>query len=315
MVPAEDSLDYPYECVYASAPDPDSGTNVATAEWDTQTIDIPDPGEDLELEGFDGDGTATFAFDGDPDNDNPKLVDNCASVNDILDGDETVLADLDELTLPEELCESDSFEYTHYFDVPASGCADHANTATVTPEDGVDAEEDNSDNTSVRICGPVGGEGTMGFWQNKNGQALIKGSTLNVGECALTDYLRAYNPFGDLSDGSTCKQVSEYVTTVIKKASSSGAAMNAMLKGQMLATALDVYFPSRVRVRRPTVMDISDYSAAFGGAESMTVGAMLTYASSQSNSGGTVWYGQVKKTQEKAKNAFDAINNGVALSI
>ena len=57
----------------------------------------------------------------------------------------------------------------------------------------------------MRICGPVGGEGTMGFWQNKNGQALIKGSTPNVGECGLTDYLRGYNPFKDLADGSTCK--------------------------------------------------------------------------------------------------------------
>jgi len=41
---------------------------------------------------------------------------------------------------------------------------------------------------------------------------------------------------------------------------------------------------------------------------------MLTYAASKSNAGGSVWYGQVKATQELAKDAFDAINNGVALS-
>ena len=42
---------------------------------------------------------------------------------------------------------------------------------------------------------------------------------------------------------------------------------------------------------------------------------MLTYAASQSNSGGGNRYGPVKATQELAKDAFDAINNGVALSI
>ena len=50
-------------------------------------------------------------------------------------------------------------------------------------------------------------------------------------------------------------------------------------------------------------------SPAFGGATSMTVMQMLTYAASQSNVGGSVWYGQVKATQELAKDAFDAINN------
>ena len=41
---------------------------------------------------------------------------------------------------------------------------------------------------------------------------------------------------------------------------------------------------------------------------------MLAYAASQSNVGGSVWYGNVKATQELAKNGFDAINNQVAFS-
>ena len=53
-------------------------------------------------------------------------------------------------------------------------------------------------------------------------------------------------------------------------------------------------------------------SAAFGGATCLTVSQMLAYAASQSNVGGSVWYGNVKATQELAKNAFDAINNRVA---
>jgi hypothetical protein len=50
-------------------------------------------------------------------------------------------------------------------------------------------------------------------------------------------------------------------------------------------------------------------SSAFGGATSLTVSQMLAYAASQSNAGGTVWYSQVKATQELAKDAFDALNN------
>jgi hypothetical protein len=53
---------------------------------------------------------------------------------------------------------------------------------------------------------------------------------------------------------------------------------------------------------------------AVGGATSMTVAQMLSYAASQSNPGGTTWYGNVKTTQELAKDAFDAINNQVAFA-
>jgi hypothetical protein len=41
---------------------------------------------------------------------------------------------------------------------------------------------------------------------------------------------------------------------------------------------------------------------------------MLTYAASQSNAGGSTWYGNVKATQQLAKDAFDSINNQAAVS-
>jgi len=55
-------------------------------------------------------------------------------------------------------------------------------------------------------------------------------------------------------------------------------------------------------------------SSAFGGATSLTVSQTLAYAASQSNAGGSIWYGNVKATQVLAKDAFDAINNQVALA-
>jgi hypothetical protein len=55
-------------------------------------------------------------------------------------------------------------------------------------------------------------------------------------------------------------------------------------------------------------------SSAFGGASALTVSQMLAYAASQSNMGGSTWYANVKATEVLAKDAFDAINNGVAFS-
>ena len=117
--------------------------------------------------------------------------------------------------------------------------------------------------------------------------------------------------------------------------------MNAQLKAQMLATALDVYFSDATlggnKIAAPTalgavkidltqVCTITDNSggsgscagvlqnvtAAFGGVTSKTISSMLTYAASQSNVGGVTWYGNVKATQALAKNVFDAINNRAA---
>jgi hypothetical protein len=185
------------------------------------------------------------------------------------------------------------------------------------------------------------GAKTIGYWQNKNGQALITGASSTNGVCKLTSFLRQYNPFQDLSSTATCAQVATYVTNVIKAANSSGSSMNQMLKAQMLATALDVYFSdpalggNKLNAPAPigglaidltmicSMIDgsggsatcsgsFTNVSSVFGGAPSLTVSQMLAYAAGQSNSGGGTWYANVKTTQEKAKNAFDAINNEVA---
>ena len=52
-------------------------------------------------------------------------------------------------------------------------------------------------------------------------------------------------------------------------------------------------------------------------ATSMTVLAMLSYQNTADPlaDGGASWYGQVKATQVLAKDAFDAINNGVVFTV
>jgi len=126
--------------------------------------------------------------------------------------------------------------------------------------------------------------------------------------------------------------VATYVYNVIKAANASGASMNAMLKAQDLATSLDVFFSTSglggVAIDLTKVCSVSDQSngtgncsgtyintsAAFGGATSLTVFQIMAYAASQSNVGGSTWYGNVKNTQFLAKDTFDAINNQLAFA-
>jgi hypothetical protein len=184
----------------------------------------------------------------------------------------------------------------------------------------------------------------MGYWQNKNGQGIIKAGASTAGVCNVGTWLRQYAPFQDLSATASCKDVAAYVYKVIKDANASGTSMNAMLKAQMLATALDVYFSDPAlggnKIKAPTpiggvtidltqicvMIDSSsgsgkcsgvyvDASSAFGGATSLTVSQLLAYAASQSNPGGSLWYSNNKQIQELAKNTFDAINNQVVYII
>jgi hypothetical protein len=230
-----------------------------------------------------------------------------------------------------------TFTYQNTVSVPQWDCQFITNTATIV-------KTGQTASTTVEVCGPAKtGALSKGFWQNKNGQAIIKGAGAVGGVCKLTPWLRQYAPFQDLSATATCSSVATYVLNVMKAADARGASMNKMLKAQMLATALDVYFSdpalggNKINARAPIggvkvdlthickMIDQSggvgkcsnifeDVSSVFGGHTSMTISEMLAYAASQSNLGGTVWYGNVKTTQELAKDAFDAIDNQCVFS-
>jgi hypothetical protein len=194
-----------------------------------------------------------------------------------------------------------------------------------------------------RLKGIASGAHTIGFWQNKNGQGIIKAGPSSNGTCGSATWLRTFAPFQDLAAKSTCAAVATWVSTVIKAANASGASMNAMLKAQALATALSIYFSDpalggnaigapgpvgavvvNLKVVCIVVDDASgngscsgtyeDVSPSFGGADSMTTLGAVQSASSQSNAGGSTWYGNVKNAQRLAKDLFDAVNNNVALA-
>jgi hypothetical protein len=142
--------------------------------------------------------------------------------------------------------------YSKSFTIGTS-CASYTNTAAFAGSDGVSV---GSAQASVRLCPAVNGL-TIGYWQNKNGQGTINGGT-PAGTCQLLyAYLTQFNPFTDLTS-NTCGTsagytqnkstpstgIAGYVYTIVKAANASGASMNAMLKAQMLGTALSVYFSS-----------------------------------------------------------------------
>jgi hypothetical protein len=302
-IPAGGSAVLDYTCTYAAKPVPYSGVNTATVDWS---------GPDIS-------NTASFAFDTGMAG-NPTNISKTVTVTDTMTGFPTLTLGTvtGGTTTP---FTTRTFTYSRTIAVPSFGCQSHTNTARIV-ETGQTAQK------TVTVCGPmnVGGK-TIGFWQNKNGQDIIKKAGAISGVCKLTPFLRQFVPFQDLSATASCTTVAAYVNNVIKAANASGASMNAMLKAQMLATALDVYFSdpalggNKIGAPAPignVVIDLTyiksnggyqNVSSAFSGATSLTVKDMLTYAASQSNVGGSTWYGNVKSTQEMAKNAFDAINN------
>jgi hypothetical protein len=149
--------------------------------------------------------------------------------------------------------------YSKTLTILASQCSNFVNTATFTGSDDGTVSMHGSTQATVTLCPKVNGL-TIGFWQNKNGQALINGGT-PTGTCtALHNYLVQFNPFKDIDSnvkyGTLCGTSAGYTQTkstgstglagyvydIVKAANASGASMNAMLKAQMLGTALSAYF-------------------------------------------------------------------------
>ena len=315
VVPISSSATATYTCTYGSTPTATAFTNTATATWAQATYSTP---------GASASGTAGGAFT------TPTAkVNATATVTDVFNGGPaTPLGTLTATDAP--AFASATYNYAKTVIMPAYDCVSYANTATIV-------ETVQSASQSVKVCGPAKtGALTKGYWQNKNGQAIITGGASTAGVCNSATWLRTYAPFQDLSAIASCVQVAKYAMDVIKAADSSGAAMNAMLKAQMLATSMDVYFSSAAlggnKIAAPApiggvIVDLvkicknlgsctiyEDVSSVFGPANSLSIAAMLNFAASQSNAGGSAWYGQVKATQELAKDAFDAINNEKAFA-
>ena len=325
-VPAGTTVSLSYTCNYSSQPAYNTtGLNTATATWDGTAFNTPNNSSS---------GHANFTFN-DGSYNNPKAAGNkLVTVTDTFNNATTTLGTVTATdTSP---FASKTYKYSRTINVPQSNCVTYTNTATLV-------EAKKSSNRTVEVCGPAStGAMTIGFWQSANGQSIITGQA-NSGPCPSAAWLTQYNPFMDLSSTADCSTTATYVSNVIAAANASGSTMNARLKAQMLATALNVYFsdPSlggnlinapaplgSVKIDLHKICQMVDgsggtatcngtlqnVSSSFGGSQSLTVAQMLTYAAIQSNSDGSTWYGNVKATQQHAKDAFDSINNQVAFA-
>lgn len=315
------SQGFPYICAYSIVPASNSEKNTATVTWPTQTLPNGD------LNGGSDSFVVPFSFDIPT-----TIVDDSVTVNDTFNGVTTTLGILTAVdSLP---FTSETYKYSHTVNVPASNCVTYTNNAVIV-------ETGQSSSQTVEVCGTTNtGALTMGFWQNKNGQGIIKPTN----QTNLQAWLISYHPF---SDAASSTNIAGYVSNIIKAATctSTSKTCNSMLKAQMLATALDVYFSDPAlggnKINAPTqigntsidltkickMIDGSgstatcsgayeDVSGAFNGTGSMTVQNILLYQNTADPAvdAGTYWYGQVKATQVLAKDTFDAINNQVVFS-
>ena len=329
-----------YSCSIGGTTVPSGLTNTVTVKWEEQLLN---DGSHLAA------NSTGITFTTDPISFTQNKIDECTTLTDTFDLSATTLGVACVNNTPPfakdvgntlaswaasyaAATRTFTFTYNRSVAAPSHGCVTKNNTASFVTNDSSSTDPTTGDNSaSVSVCRLASGL-TIGYWQNKNGQGRISGSASTAGVCNLTASLRQYAPFQDLSATSSCSAVATYVYNVIKAASSAGTSMNPMLKAQMLATALNVYFGV---TNGNDVIDLTkickmidgsggtatcsgsyqNVSAAFGGATQLTVLQILAYAASQSNVGGSAWYGQVKATQELAKNTFDAINNSVAFTV
>ena len=334
LVAPGDTL-FPYTCTYSAAPAQNKEYNTASITWGTQSLQTDD-----DLAAGNDSWTVDFKFD-DGSTDNPTVIHDCVTVSDNNAGNIT------SGTAPagETICRSTTYDYTVTVTVP-HGCVENDNTATFTATD--DSTYTVSASTTAQVCRvPLRtGASTMGYWQNKNGQGIIKTGASTSGVCNSGTWLRSFAPFQDLSNTASCSQVATYVYNVIKLATCSGpksAPCNAMLKAQDLATSLDVYFSdgslggNKINAPAPiggVMIDLTqvcnmldgasgstctgvyqDARSAFGNSTCLYVYNLsaptdiLRFAASQSAVGGVPWYGTSKTLQVLAKNVFDSINN------
>jgi len=224
----------------------------------------------------------------------------CATMSDLFNGVTTVNIGTG------STCDAGTFTYSKTINA-GSGCVKYPNVATLTPDGGTAIPSD----ASVEVCSPVqSGALSKGFWHNKNGQAKIKSAPAPGGVCSVYTFLAGYAPFYGVktSGDKSCAAVASWVLGVLDQATSAGAAMNPMLRAQMLAAALDYNLLGanfNFNMKYP-----NDKSAAFGGASCMMIPDMLTFASTAPQyipPTPEQWYSQMKGIQALAKDAFESI--------
>jgi len=221
---------FAYSCTLSELPE-NPLDNKATVAWDGQDLS-----NTTHLDG----GSADFTVPGIIFTE--TKIDDQITVKDTFNGVETTLGTVPPFDAASTTTKT--FKYAHTVSVPAHDCSILYNNSAVFTTNTTGAT-DHSDQ-SVQVCGPhATGALTIGFWKGPNGNSLIQNFCAPAYKTSLASYLSGLGagagPFAAAA-GKSCSQLVTYVNGVIGGASATN--MNNMLKAQMLATALDVYFSS-----------------------------------------------------------------------
>jgi hypothetical protein len=155
----------------------------------------------------------------------------------------------------------------------------------------------------VTVCRLISGGFTMGYWQNKNGQAQI-----DRAKAALCSYLAAYGNVLTLPDNCTGTNVLKgYVLRIIKEAEASGDGAP-MYRAQFLASALSAHFSSALA--GSSVVLSTDEARLLGLTACASVRDILTQANAN--------YGALSSGSKDdfmlIKTLLDRINNNLLIT-
>jgi hypothetical protein len=161
------------------------------------------------------------------------------------------------------------------------------------------ADGDDKTVTFGNVCTVNGSGGlTLGFWSNKNGQALINSADL----LALRN-LNLVNATGSVFDPTTAAQVKSWLL------SANATNMAYMLSAQLAATTLDVrhgFLSDSQLIYAPSLIGFSGVSSlgftTIGNVRTVADAALL--ANPVTTAAGTA-----RSNQEKLKNVLDGLNN------
>lgn len=256
---ASGDLPFPYSCSLSAVPTSELD-NTASTSWDEQFLA---DGSLLDA------GSADFTFKNIAFTNNN--VDECVTV---VDDNFTPADTSDDVTLG-TVCVGDpnpkTFTYTKTLTVPATGCTTYTNTATSTTND---TATTSSGSDSVQLCRSNSGGFTIGYWQNKNGQAYIAAHA-----AALCTYLMNYSNIltglpscsgaNIAKDSTKVGSLDKYVYDTIKAANSAGDGL-LMLKAQFLATAINVFQTPALGTTNIALSSSQQSELALGACSSVT---------------------------------------------
>jgi hypothetical protein len=217
-----------------------------------------------------------------------------ANANGVKDGSEGFITgwkvnihdgiNFDRFTPVSMIVDPDDYVVTEYQPIETNWYSTTTNPVNITLADG-----DDTTVTFGNVCTVAGSGGlTLGFWSNRNGQALITANDLQ----ALRDlHLAAANglPF----DPTTNAQVKSFLL------SANATNMANMLSAQLIATTLDVRHGF-----------LSSSQVILVGGSFTTIGAVLTAAEAALANDSITLSGDPNRAgQEALKNALDGLNN------